>query len=230
MKKNNYNIEKIIDYLYNHGLTNFINQKDLTLVKGKLNKNEYHIYEPYKECNKIILYKKDLPKIKLYKIKSSINLRHQDILGSIFSLGLSEDTFGDIFKYQGEYYIFILNQIEEYLKYNFLNIKNNKITLEEVPLDISNNFIQEFIPKEIIVSSLRIDNIVASLIHTNRNEVLTKFKNKEIILNYNEDVKPTKILKENDIFSIKKIGKFKFSGIIKNTKKGGYIVRILMYK
>ena len=43
MKSNNYNIEKIIDSLYNKGYTNFLTGKDLMLVKGKLPKTEYKI-------------------------------------------------------------------------------------------------------------------------------------------------------------------------------------------
>ena len=98
MKSNNYNIEKIIDSLYNKGYTNFLTGKDLIQVKSKLSKNEYKIYEPFEECSKVILYKKTIPDIKIYKIVSKVELRHQDILGTIFSLGLKEDTFGDITK------------------------------------------------------------------------------------------------------------------------------------
>ena len=127
MKSNNYNIEKTIDSLYNKGYTNFLTQKDLMLVKGKLSKNEYKIYEPYKECSKLILYKKNIPNISLYKIVSKVELRHQDILGTIFSLGLKEDTFGDITKYQDSFYIFLLPHLVDYFKYNLVEIKNNKL-------------------------------------------------------------------------------------------------------
>lgn len=230
MKTNNYNIQKIIDYLENRGYTNFLNRQELALVKGKLHKNQYVIYELYEESNKVILYKKSKPIIKLYKINNSSDLRHQDVLGTIFSLGIKEDMFGDIFKYQGYFYIFVLPGIEEYLKYNLVSIKNNKVFLENVDISLASCFKQEYIEKEIIVSSLRIDNVISTLIHTNRNDILVKFKDKEITLNYSTELKPTRVLKENDVFSIKKIGKFKFGGIINNTKKGGYIVLILMYK
>ena len=43
-------------------------------------------------------------------------------------------------------------------------------------------------------------------------------------------VKPTRILREGDIFSIRKYGKYKFNGVLKETKKGGYIIEILQYK
>lgn len=230
MASNNYNIEKIIDSLYNKGYTNFLTQKDLMLVKGKLNKNEYKIYEPYEECSKVILYKKTIPDIKLYKIESSISLRHQDILGTIFSLGLKEDTFGDITKYQDSFYIFLLPHLVDYFKYNLTSIKYNKINLVEEDISLTEHFKQEYITKEYIVTSLRIDNVVSTITNNSRNQVLDKFLNKEILLNYEEDIKPTRILRENDIFSIRKYGKYKFSKIIKTTKKGGLIIEILQYK
>ena len=36
-------------------------------------------------------------------------------------------------------------------------------------------------------------------------------------------------LKENDIFSIRRYGKYKFVGIVKSTKKNNFIVRYLKY-
>ncbi len=229
MASNNYNIEKIIDYLYNKGYTNFLTKKELVLIKGKLNKNEYNIYEPYEECTKLILYKKTIPDIKLYKIVSSVQLRHQDILGTIFSLGLKEDTFGDIVKYQDSFYILLLPYLVEYFKYNLTSIKNNKIILVEENISLTEHFKQEYITKEYIVTSLRIDNVISTIINNSRNQVLEKFANKEILLNYEEDIKPTRLLRENDIFSIRKYGKFKFSKVIKTTKKGGFIIEILQY-
>lgn len=230
MKSNNYNIEKIIDSLYNKGYTNFLTGKDLMLVKGKLPKTEYKIYEPYEDCSKVILYKKTIPDIKLYKIVSKVELRHQDILGTIFSLGLKEDTFGDITKYQDSFYVFLLPHLVDYFKYNLTEIKNNKIELIEEDISITEQFKQEYIIKEYIISSLRMDNVISTITNNSRNQVLEKFTNKEILLNYEEDIKPTRTLRENDIFSIRRYGKFKFSKIVKTTKKGGFIIEVLIYK
>ncbi|MGN1371006.1 MAG: YlmH/Sll1252 family protein [Candidatus Coprovivens sp.] len=230
MKSNNYNIEKIIDSLYNKGYTNFIVPTDLKLIKGKLNKNEYKIYEPYKDCTKVILYKKNIPEIKLFRIDSKVELRHQDILGTIFSLGLKEDTFGDIVKYQDSFYIFLLPHLVDYFKYNLTDIKNNKIDLIEEDILLTEKFKQEYISKQFIVTSLRIDNVISTITNNSRNQILDKFINKEILLNYEEDIKPTRTLKENDIFSIRKYGKYKFSKVVKTTKKGGFIIEVLIYK
>ncbi len=230
MKTNNYNIEKIIESLYSRGYTNFLNQKELSLSKKRLHKNEYKIYQIYDDSNKVILYKKDVPDIKLLKIVSKIGLRHQDILGTIFSLGIKEDTFGDIIMYNGSFYIFVLPNLMDYFKYNINTIRNNRVVLEEVSLDITQNFKQEYIVEEYIVSSLRIDNVISTIIKESRNTVLEHFKNKEIILNTEDEIKPTRVLKEDDTFSIRKKGKYKYRKIIKSTKKGGFIIEILKYK
>lgn len=229
MTKNNYNTEKTIDFLYNRGYTNFLSQKELSLVKGKLRKNEYNILELYEDSNKVVLYQKSIPNICLLKIESKVKLRHQDILGTIFSLGIKEDIFGDIIKYEGDFYIFVFPQMLDYFKYNITSIKNNPVILKEESLLVANKFKQEYLKKEYIVSSLRIDNIVSTITNESRNSVLDKFKNKEIILNHEEEIKPTRILHENDIFSIRRYGKYKFSTIKKTTKKGGFIIEILVY-
>jgi RNA-binding protein YlmH len=228
--KNIYNIEKIIDNLQRRGYTNFISPKELMEIKRKISKNTYKIYELYEDSGKVILYNKEIPKISLIKINNSENLRHQDIMGAIFSLGLKEDTFGDIIKHENSFYFYIIPELADFIKYNLTTIKSNNVTIDEVNIDFSNNFKQEYIKKEIIVSSLRIDNVISTLIGTSRGDILDKFKNKEIIYNYNEITKPTYQLNIGDTFSIRKYGKYKYNGILKNTKKGGFIVEILMYK
>lgn len=227
--KNIYNTEKIIENLYSKNYTNFISPKELMEVKRKINKNEYKIYELYPDSNKVILYKKEEPNITLLKINNSENLRHQDIMGAIFSLGLKEDTFGDIIKHNGVYYVFILPILKNILIYNISKIKNIEVNITEENINISKYFIQEYLKKEIIVSSLRLDNVISTLIGKSRAEVLAKFKNKEIIYNYKEVSKQTYQLNIGDTFSVKKYGKYKYNGIIKNTKKGGYIIEILIY-
>ncbi len=54
-------------------------------------------------------------------------------------------------------------------------------------------------------------------------------KKREILLNYDFLKNSSYKLKDNDIFSIKRIGKFKYNGVIKNTKSNHLIIEILKY-
>ena len=81
----------------------------------------------------------------------------------------------------------------------------------------------------ISVVSNRLDTIISKLIGISRNGVETKFKNKEIILNYEVATKPSYFLKEGDVFSIRKYGKYRYVGIISKTKQGKNIVKFQKY-
>ena len=99
----------------------------------------------------------------------------------------------------------------------------------EVPLNTLNNFKRNYLEIEIIVSSLRIDTIISRLIGCNREKIKELLKDKKIILNYEPLNKPERLLQENDIFSIKKYGKYRFDKIIGKTKKENYIILIEKY-
>lgn len=224
-----YNIKKNVDKIRRGECTFFLDPQEFNQVKAKLKKNEYQIFRPYPNSNKVILYTEKKPEVLLYEIKSKIELRHQDILGTIFSLNISNEMFGDIIVDDHRYYIFILKIIDNYIRSNLLYIKNAPVELEIKNSKYLDNYHQKYEEYELIVSSLRIDTIIAHITNSNRNSVIDKIKNKEILVNYEILQKSSYILKENDIFSIRKYGKYKFIGIVKTTKKDNYIIKYQKY-
>lgn len=137
--------------------------------------------------------------------------------------------FGDIIVDDGKYYLYILKIIDNYIRSNLLFIRNAEIELVERDLNYLENYHQKYEEYSIIVSSLRIDTIISRIINTNRSNVIDKIKNKEILVNYEVLTKSSYTLKEQDIFSIRKFGKYKFIGIEKTTKKDNYIVKYQKY-
>ena len=107
-----------------------------------------------------MLYTGKVPKVKLFKIYTVENIRHQDILGSLFSLNIDSSYFGDIVLFNGYYYVFVSKDLALYLKDNLKMVGNKKVSLEEVDLSVLDNYERKYEEKEIIVSSLRIDNII----------------------------------------------------------------------
>ncbi|MBP3635646.1 MAG: hypothetical protein J6J17_04270 [Bacilli bacterium] len=203
--------------------------KDYKRIVCGLKKIKYNIYRPFNDATKVIFYKDNIPKIKLYEIKSDIPLRHQDILGTLYSLNISSEMFGDVIVDNDKYYIIILNLIDNYINQNLNMIKNSNIKLEPRSINILKNYEQKYEEYEIIASSLRIDTVVARITNINRQKIIDKIKNKEIIINYEVLTKSSYILKEGDIFSIKKYGKYKFIGVTKQTKKNNYVIKYLKY-
>ncbi len=224
-----YIVSKNVDKILNGNSTNFLDQKLQIQVKNKLKKNSYKIYMPYKESEKVIYYTNNKPNVLLYEILSKNKLLHQEIMGTLFSLGIDSSMYGDILIIDNHYYIYILDIIENYLLSNFNKIKNNKIELKKIDIDFLSNYEREYEEIELIVSSNRIDTVLSHLIHTSRDKISEKIKNKEILVNYDYP-KVSYNLKENDIFSIRRYGKYKYMGVINTTKKDNVVVKILKYK
>lgn len=224
-----YNIKKNIDKIKRGEHTFFLDPTEAQKIKGNLRKSEYNIYYTFPECNKVIFYQEKQPKVILYEIKSKTKLRHQDILGTMFSLDISNEVFGDIIVDNDKYYIFVLDIISKYIESNLLFIKNSPVELEKIDIDILKDYHQKYEEYSCIVSSLRIDTIISRITNTNRSSIIDKIKNKEILINHELLTKSSYTLKENDIFSIRKFGKYKFIGIEKTTKKDNYIIKYLKY-
>lgn len=223
-----YTVEKIVEKVLYSNSTNFVEIKYLNRVKKELKNVKYNIYEPFVGATKIILYNK-MPNIKIYEIISSNDLRHQDILGTLYSLNISDEMFGDVVIWNNRYFIIILSSIDNYIKSNLTSIKNSKVDLIEKEPYYLKDYKQEYEECIIIVPSIRVDVIVSKIINSSRSNAIEKIKNGDIYLNYELLTKPTYMLKENDIFSIKKYGKYKFLGEINKTKKGSLVIKYLKY-
>lgn len=223
-----YTVEKIVEKVLYSNSTNFVEIKYLNRVKKELKNVKYNIYEPFIGATKIILYNK-MPNIKIYEIVSSNDLRHQDILGTLYSLNISDEMFGDVVIWNNRYFIIILSSIDNYIKSNLMSIRNSKVELIEKDPYYLRDYKQEYEECIIIVPSIRVDVIVSKIINSSRSNALEKIKNGDIYLNYELLIKPTYMLKENDIFSIRKYGKYKFLGEINKTKKGSLVIKYLKY-
>ncbi len=223
-----YLVEKNINRLEKLGSTYFLDPSELKQVKYKLNKNKYSIYKPYIDSEKVILYTK-LPNILLYEIKSKNKLKHQDIMGALMNLNLDKSLFGDILIIDNKYYFYVFEYVYKELENNFTKINRYNISIERCDLNLLSDYTRNYEEIEIIVSSLRIDTVISRLLNINRNSIKDLIHDKSILLNYEILKNNSYNMREEDIFSIRRYGKYKFMGIIKNTKSNHYIIKVLKY-
>lgn len=228
-KKDYYIVSKNVQKIMRGGFTNFLNYGLLKKVTSKLKNCKYEIYKPYNEAEKVIIYTDEIPKIRLFEIISSEKLKHSEIMGSLFGLNIEDEMFGDIVIFDNQYYIMIMDSIFDLVKNEYNMVGSKKVSLNEVSFDVLNNYKRKYKKIELIVSSLRIDNVISKLIFSSREDIKKKLVNDEIFINYEVCHKPNYNLNEGDIFSIRKCGKFKFGGVIKNTKNDKILVKIYKY-
>ena len=199
-----YLVEKNLTRFNNLGYTFFLNPSETKQVCSKLKKNEYQIFRPFPDSEKNIIYHGSTPQILLYEIKCKVPIRHQDILGTMYSLDIAPDLFGDVVIVDGHYYVYILPIVENYFQTNLLMIRNSHVELKEIPVEVLEKYVRDYEEIELIVSSTRIDTVISHLIGESRESAKKKFQDNDIILNYEVLSKINYNLNTNDIFSIRK--------------------------
>ena len=227
LKSDKYYIEKQIDKFNRIGYTGFLNEVETNKIKKIFNKRHisYQEYLSYEDAEKSILYINE-PDITCFKIITNHSLKHSDIMGAIYNFNVDEDMIGDIIVCDDNYYFIILSSMKDYFMKSFNMV--SKYNVEILEASIPSN-IKKYIDLEFIVSSERIDTIISRVINTNRKYIDDLIHNKDIILNYEVLTNKSYVLKENDIFSIRRYGKYKYMGVLKNTKKDNFVVHIKKY-
>lgn len=228
-KRDYYIIDKNLNKIYRGEATNFLDPTTYKSIITKLKDTRYHTYYPYKDSDKVIIYIDKLPKIRLLELISYEKLTHREIMGSLFGLNIDSELFGDIIITNNHYYIMVIDSIYNLIINDYHMVGNHSIKIQEVPLTILDNYERQYEEIELIVSSLRIDNVISSIIGTSREQIKKKFLDDEIVLNYEICHRLNYELKENDTFSIRKYGKYRYIGIIKDTKKGKFLIKCLKY-
>jgi len=210
--------------------SNFLNPYELKVVTSYLKHSHipYSIYEPYSFLEKKIIYFGEYDNfISFYQITAPNELSHKQVLGSLFSIGLNETTIGDIFIEKGICYYTNLTRMNNYLEENLNSIGSQVVELKQIDeLILEENHFELF---TILVSSMRLDNIISKITSQSRNQVGQMFLDKKILLNYSEVKNTSILLKENDILSIRKVGKFKIGSSQGLTKKENIILEIYKY-
>lgn len=231
MNNNKYQIQKWLGDLTKQGFTGFLDQHDQNILIPVLNQKHlnYQIYKPYKDADQILIYLNDPPPIDTIQIISNKPLKHNEILGSLYSLNIQKQFFGDILISKEDIILLSMPQMSEYIIQNLTHISNQFVKLQKVQKDIS-QFQKQTTTHTLIIKSLRIDNIISKIIHKSRNEIIEKINKKEIILNGEIVTSKTKELKENDTFSIRKYGKYCYQKTIGKTKKDYYIIEYIKYE
>lgn len=228
--------------------TDFLTLVEINLLKKVLemiNYKNYIIYGGIEEAqrNIIIIFPKKLENIVeqskfdyntilncIRITNNSESLEHKFILGGLIKLGLKREKIGDIIVYENGADIIVCNEISKFLLSNLQQLTRfKKCNIEIVNLNEIVRKKQEYKEIKIIVSSLRLDNIVSELAKTSRSKADEILKQERVLVNYEEVSKSTKIIKENDIITIRGIGKFIVNKIVGNTRSGRFIIIMNKY-
>lgn len=158
--------------------------------------------------------------------KKHLQLTHQNILGSILSLNITKDSIGDILPNQGVF--FLTKEIEQEVINSFTSINRVPISLSIIDAsDVTEE--RNFEDLRMTVSSMRLDSVISKIIKKSRSEAVEAINKELIQVNHSVETKTTKNLKDNDVLSIRKFGRYKILDSQSMTKKGKIIINYVKY-
>lgn len=167
--------------------------------------------------------------VKYFKITNNSKfkeLEHKHFLGTIMSLGIKREILGDLIVKNGVCYGIINEELFDFLIDNLKEIGKTPVNIEKINFhEIPESEFMDIIES---VASMRFDVIVSALGNFSRNDGSEKIEAGEVLLNYGVEKEKSKIIKEKDIISIRKKGKFIIESILGESKKGK--IRILAKK
>lgn len=161
-------------------------------------------------------------------IEVSINkfqdeLTHREVLGSVVGLGVKREKIGDILLDEGKAYIICKEEIGRYIVENLTYIGRRKIAIKEA-YEIPKIKSSEKEEIRTTVSSLRIDNFVATVTNSSRSVAKELIEKEKVLINHSVVKNFSKELQEEDVVTVRGFGRFYFKKCIGKSKKGKFIV------
>ena len=207
-------LSQIVAYNYSDFKVEFFGGfDDAERKKAKIISNEYYDVDYDIVCLKA-------------KFNNKFNkVEHRNILGAVHNLGINFNRFWDIIVLENEVYIFVDEEIADYIVMEFtkagrVNLDFQRVDLTEVGIE------KRYEDFEIVSSSFRIDSIVAKITNKSRSKVKEFLEQDFIKLNHVVLRNGEKTCTSEDIISIRKYGRFVVKSYTQNKKSLKYRITI----
>ena len=150
--------------------------------------------------------------------KFAEKLSHRDVLGALMSLGIERSKIGDLIVNDREMFFFAKEEIVPYILEQLTSIRHTVVTLQ-VEADSHIDYEPHFVEKEAIVTSNRLDAVIAAICNISRSASLRMIQEGKIFVNGAESLHNTYYCKQGDLLSIRGFGKVRFGETLGVTKK-----------
>ena len=222
---------QLVEDRYSPYLTDFLNPREIQIVKDLANyyNLKFFVSSTFdnEEYGRVILapdyYELDEDDFEISYARQFNELTHPKILGALLNqLGLERQVFGDvILDEEGRVQFNIASHLASYAIMTITKIGRVSVTLREVSKDewISNQ--EKYSQSFVLLSSMRLDNVLSTVLKTSRSNALKLIASGKIKLNYRQIEKSDQIISIGDMISVRGFGRFRLGqqeGISKSGK------------
>lgn len=156
---------------------------------------------------------------------------HREYLGALMKLGIKREKIGDIIVDQDGADIIIIPEIEKYLLYNLAELKRfSKAKIQPITVEQIRKVEIQKEELTIIVSSMRLDTVIAELTKTSRNKASEIIMEERVFINGVRQNRVNKEIKIEDKITIRGKGRFEIKELVRSTKNNRFVLLIEKYK
>ncbi|PKR86984.1 RNA-binding protein [Heyndrickxia camelliae] len=227
------NWQEYVEDSYAPKLTDFLDPRQIHIIKsiiGTHSQVKYLEFGGYEgaERKRVLLFPDYLvPEIKDFQISileidypsKFITLSHRHVLGSLMSIGLKREKFGDILIQQDRIQFIIPTEMLHYIQMELKQIGKTTIQLKEVAYHELITADEEWKEQSVTVSSLRLDAILSTVFPLSRQKAQTMIQHKLVKVNWKEVEQVSFVCEEGDVISVRGFGRCKIITMDGQTKK-----------
>ncbi len=164
-----------------------------------------------------------------FKFRKCDKLTHRDFLGALMSLGIERETVGDILVEDGRCVTFVKEELANYIISQISKVGN-------VGVNVSKHS-GSSLPKgrgqeelTFVVSSLRLDNIVAAVCNLSRDKTKSLILSDNVRVDFLPCQNISQTLQPGCCLSIRGKGKYVFNAVCGNTAKGRIRISVIHFR
>ena len=155
-------------------------------------------------------------------------LTHRDYLGALLNLGIDRSMLGDLLIDESSAYLYCVDHMSQFIIQELTRVRRTAVTVvqsETMEPAVTRNF------REIkgTVASVRLDALIALAFQSSRNRMVPLIEGGKVFVNGRMVTSNGCALREGDVISVREHGKFRFAGVISETKKGRCLVSVSRY-
>ena len=149
-----------------------------------------------------------------------VQVKHPDVLGALISLGLDRSKYGDIRVDENVIQFAVATEVADYIRANLTSVGKVKVHAEEVSEQtLLIQLQEEWIEKNVTVSSMRLDVIIATVANISRQKAQNLIAAGKVKVNWTIRDQTSFEVQEGDIISARGIGRMKVIMSEGRTKK-----------
>lgn len=153
-------------------------------------------------------------------------LTHRDFLGALLNLGMDRGKIGDLLVDGSSCVLLCMEELADFICHELTRVRHTSVCCERL-MELPEAFgTPKTERKEGTVASVRLDAVVALAFGLSRSKAVPLIEGGQVFVNGRLTESGSAPLKEEDLVSVRHMGRFRFLGVQNATRKGRAFVAV----